>query len=271
MKEHPITLSEREVHGILKHHSWRFPQSQIRRPLRPQPPVFNGRWYQRKPGDVWYDKKRDAHQWHFVSPSGKENTIAPIRVPYVVGDHLWVKETYADVHPLQIAEGRYSQKSPAGIPGPPGVTYRTIYRADGEYPPIWHAQGHPYRALKTDDPIALKCDPKGVEYGWNNLVCMPRHASRLFLVVTAIRIERLQDIREEDAMSQGCGTALRAQLFGVSDDDAEPLNGLLEPSYRNAFASYWDAIYGKAGQGWTANPWVRVTEFAAVATDTFDV
>src|SRR3569832_2459796 len=48
------------------------------------------------------------------------------------GDLLWVRETWAQQHPLAIQDGRFSLPGEAGIPGPPPVNYRVIYRAHGE-------------------------------------------------------------------------------------------------------------------------------------------
>lgn len=93
---------------------------------------------------------------------------------------------------------------------------------------------------------------------------MSRSDSRIYLQALTIRAEPLQTISEADARSEGVGTALRAQLYGVADDKAVPLNGELRPSYRNAFATLWDGLNGQCGYSWDTNPWVWVVEFRRV-------
>lgn len=201
----------------------------------------------------------------------KHNIVVPNGTPYYAdkvgavpcpygapGDWLWVRETWADVHPLQ-AEGRYSQPGQAGIPGPPPVGYRTVYRADGEYPPIWHnrGEGHPYRVLSTTDDLALKHFPQGVEFGWEPSIHMPRWASRITLEITGVRVERVQDISEADAKAEGAP---------IGYYERETLDGLeaVPTDRRGGFRALWDSINGQRGYGWQANPWVWVVEFRKV-------
>lgn len=177
--------------------------------------------------------------------------------PYgIPGDRLWVRETWEQVHPLQIEEGRYSQKGYAGIPGPPPVNYRAIYRADGEYPPIYSLGGEPwpYRSLEPFERNGLQAfvdHPR-----WTPSVHMPRWASRITLEITDVRVERLQDISEADALAEGI------VHFGdggfVSDNDgrhygADPIE---------SYAALWESING--ADSWAANPWVWVIEFRRV-------
>ena len=154
------------------------------------------------------------------------------------GDLLYVREGFEQVHPLQVAEGRYSQEGQAGIPGPPGITYRVIYRADGEYPGIHHngGKGWPYRELCTE-----KCSHGEGEQGyvgWGPSMFMPRWASRLTLQVKSVRVERLNDIGQGDACAEGAPAP------------HEPIGW---------YSELWESINGKGS--WAANPWVWVVEF----------
>lgn len=73
---------------------------------------------------------------------------------------------------------------------------------------------------------------------------MPRWASRITLLVKAVREERLQDITEGGVFAEGCI---------VSDEtDQRPFV---------VFAALWDSIYKKDGQRWSDNPLVKVTDF----------
>lgn len=77
---------------------------------------------------------------------------------------------------------------------------------------------------------------------------MPRHLSRLTLIVTATKIERLQEISEEDAVVEGAElkeTARRHLIWHAS--------------YRAAFAALWNSLHGLAS--WDANPEVVALTF----------
>ncbi|MNV94379.1 hypothetical protein D3C71_1891680 [compost metagenome] len=78
---------------------------------------------------------------------------------------------------------------------------------------------------------------------------MPRDCSRITLEITGVRVERLQDINEDDAANEGVATWAP---------------GALSPDSLNADASdqfrwLWNSINGP--ESWSANPWVWVVEF----------
>lgn len=81
---------------------------------------------------------------------------------------------------------------------------------------------------------------------WRPSIRMPRCASRIQLAVTDVRVERVQDISEEDCVAEG--------ISGNPWHDE-----MLEP-----FAEFWDSINRKRGYGWDANPFVWVVEFEVV-------
>ncbi|MCT8345122.1 MULTISPECIES: hypothetical protein [Photorhabdus] len=120
----------------------------------------------------WWMKDAETHQPRRVScPFGK------------TGDRLWVRETfqgpfvdYNDSHDLF--------KNPESYQKPENC----IYRADcGQYPSFYDA----------DDNL---------RQGWRAAIHMPRWASRITLEITDIRVERLNEISEEDAIAEGCYT-----------------------------------------------------------------
>lgn len=85
---------------------------------------------------------------------------------------------------------------------------------------------------------------------------MPRWASRITLEITAVRVERLQDISEADAISEG--------IERQGDDwrnYGNPFDCCLRP--RTSYATLWAAIHGRGS--WDANPWVWVIQFKPVA------
>jgi len=139
------------------------------------------------------------------------------------GDRLWVRETWAQ---------NWNQLSDTRM----DLSY--VYRADGET-----------RALDN-----------GTELPWRPSIHMTRAASRIDLEVTGIRVERLQDIGEEDAKAEGCE---RAAETTYDDDRLNAECGYFPPSsYAHGYRLLWQSING-AGS-WAANPWVWVVEFRRV-------
>ncbi len=84
---------------------------------------------------------------------------------------------------------------------------------------------------------------------WVPSIHMPREACRILLEITAVRVERLNDISDGDAISEGCITADMKSGDCVAD----------------AFARLWASIYGV--DSWNANPWVWVIEFRRVEVE----
>jgi hypothetical protein len=156
------------------------------------------------------------------------------------GDLLWVRETWGQFHPVAMQPGRYFQQGEAGIPGPPGVPYNVLYRADGETMPIWHSVGWPYRSQEPD-ALDTKHFPKGVETGWESPIHCPRKWSRLTLEVTGVKIERLQAITHEDAECEGVRCDMTSWGF------------------REHFADLWKRLHG--ADSWDANPEIVALTF----------
>lgn len=174
------------------------------------------------------------------------------------GNRLWVRETWQDVHPVQVID-RYSQPGRAGITCQPGVNYQTIYRADGDYPVVYHTHQHPYRSLEPDPAHGLLSPAESGWTGWTPSIHMPRWASRILLEITSVRVERLQDISEEQIQAEGIG----GHEFGCRqpyDQDGAPLCDCGSISYEESFQRLWNST----GGDWNANPWVWVVEFKRV-------
>lgn len=86
---------------------------------------------------------------------------------------------------------------------------------------------------------------------------MPREAARIFLRVTNVRVERVQDITPYDAWLEGC-------RLGNSFPWEEHIPELQQQCRDIVFRDLWDSINAKRGYGWETNPWVFVYEFERV-------
>lgn len=96
--------------------------------------------------------------------------------------------------------------------------------------------------------LLYAADGNGPYGKWTPSIHMPRWASRLTLEITGVRVERLRDLSEDDAKSEGI---------------TPPYGGVLPGwQYRINFRDLWMSIYG--ADNWEANPWVWVIEFKVV-------
>jgi hypothetical protein len=121
---------------------------------------------------------------------------------------------------------------------------------------------------------------------WRPSIHMPRWASRITLEVKGVRVERLQDISEDDARAEGCkarpspgpwwqgyrdfgdGELIHQQAIGETAPDwmiepkKMPATPWLDRSARDGFRSIWMGLHGPGA--WEANPWVWVVSFERV-------
>lgn len=85
---------------------------------------------------------------------------------------------------------------------------------------------------------------------------MPRWASRIDLEVTGVRVERLQDISEADAMAEGIRCTGQCSYWW------DGMQGDPHRTAADAFRALWESINGP--DSWTANPWVWVVELRRI-------
>lgn len=98
---------------------------------------------------------------------------------------------------------------------------------------------------------------------WTPSIHMPRWASRIQLEVTGVRVQRVQDISEEDAIAEGI-TPIAPGYEDIMWSQFVTENKIAttrEPI--EAFEILWDSINAKRGHIWASNPWVWVIEFEA--------
>lgn len=106
-----------------------------------------------------------------------------------------------------------------------------------------------YRATEPEPHIVTEkqFDDGDDHTRWKPSIHMPRWASRLMLEITGVRVERLQDISEEDASAEGCFTP------EASYAQNGPRAGMINYKW------IWQSINGEAS--WNANPWVWALTF----------
>lgn len=108
--------------------------------------------------------------------------------------------------------------------------------------------GHPI-SLNSNKQYVFRADKiaesgfKNDSHIWHPSIHMPKEAARIWLKVTDVRVERLQDMTDDDAEAEGCFDYTSTAL---------------------GFPNVWDSIIKKSdldSYGWNANPWVFVIEF----------
>jgi hypothetical protein len=148
-----------------------------------------------------------------------------VKCPYgEPGDRLWVRETWS---------ADFANHYPYD---------RVWYAADSD-------RAHDIEIRDGVKGIYSPESREFVPFRWRPSIHMPRAASRTDLEITRVRVERLQDISEEDAEAEGVDF-----LRHVPDAD-ETL------SARDLYRILWDSINEARGFGWSTNPWVWVVEF----------
>lgn len=138
------------------------------------------------------------------------------RLPYQQGDILYVRETW-----------------------------QFLYELDDNEQPV-EETGKYYYAATDITLFNTYIDENGVKHDyvpWRPSIHMPKEAARIWLKVTDVRVERLQDMTDDDAEAEGCFDYTSTAL---------------------GFPDVWDSTIKKSDldrYGWDANPWVWVIEF----------
>ena len=153
-----------------------------------------------------------------------------------IGDRLWVRETWANTE-----RGDLLSK--------PLI-------------PFYYNKAIAYKADCDKEVFSLggNYTPREYDFKWHPSIHMPRWASRITLEITNIRLERVQDITEEDARAEGVERQkdglykdylLREHVSGCSTSEA-------------SFQTLWESINAKRGFGWGKNLWVWAIGFQRV-------
>ena len=162
------------------------------------------------------------------------------KMPYRVGDILYVRETW----------GIHSMKNY-------GKRVKFLFKAGA----IKELREVALSESRYDDMLKYS-----FKNGWQPSLFMPKEAARVFLEVTNVRVERLQEITEEQAIKEGCsGIECKKPNNYNSDECCGYCNnsGYIEPPQLE-FLYLWDSTLNKEQlelYGWDNNPWVWVIEF----------
>ena len=158
-------------------------------------------------------------EWHSVSKGG--NIVNIQKLPYAEGTELWVREAFADT---------------VGM----GFDKRYHYAAD----------------VKPDS----ESDQIRKDYGvkWKPSIHMPRAASRITLRVTAVKVERLQDISDEDALAEGVAVAVNP----IAGQDIDIDGNYWPGGPKRMYSDLWNSINGPGS--WDRNDWVAAYSFERV-------
>lgn len=211
VREKPILFSAPMVKAILNG-----TKTQTRRIIKPQPPKEFDALYGGINGPFWMRTGAEHEDsWPPQYPNGRGFLPCPYGAP---SHELFVKETWR-------TKSQWDGLKPSELPiaNEFMVSPFIAYDADG-----------PSRELHG------KTRPS---------IFMPRWASRITLEIESVRVERLQDISEEDAIAEGC------------KDWMEPWRpGSL--SARVLYSKLWESINGPGS--WAKNPWVWALNFKRV-------
>ena len=175
--------------------------------------------------DFWTTQSMDGD--HICFQFGWHGRIhSSINCPYgVPGDRLWVREAYHNDFEHD----------------------RIFYKADADSDGIVGYEVSGAGGFGGGIGTAIIND-------WKPSIHMPRWASRLNLIVTGVRVERVQEITDADSMAEGVGAGEPPDYVWIKGRAI------------NKFRTLWNLINDKRGFGWDENPWVWVVEFEKEAT-----
>lgn len=189
---------------------------------------------------------------HGVETAQRERVALATRCPYgQAGDLIWVKERHAFLDVVKSAMSQFTL-------------------GDGKVgPDVWnlcieYCDGTENGAKKVEGARPKQTRERG-ETGWRPSIYTPRWASRITLEITGTRVERLQDISEDDAVAEGVFRKIGTHPLG---DVVETYDGAGELIYaaptqaREEYRRLWQSINGPGS--WAANPWVWVVSFRRI-------
>jgi hypothetical protein len=182
--------------------------------------------------EVATDEKTGAKGIIIINEEGGHSRDGYYNPPYW-DDILWVRETW--------------RVSAVGIAG--SEEFAQINYSTGDFMSI---------GINNEQSLCYTTKSK-----WQSPYFFPRKAARLFLEVKSIRLERLQEISEEDAKAEGAGICTWFRPYKRDEGESICFNNEV-PTRKAAFFNLWDSINAKRGYSWESNPWVWVYEFMRI-------
>lgn len=225
MREFPIIFSAAMVKAILEGN-----KTQTRRIVNPQPP------FDCADDEVLVEYDGCMGYPAMVASWEGESEIHNVKFPYgVKGDILWVRENYLK---------------------PPFITEKMLRDGADTWPKF------DYSASCSEVEIE-----QYKEWGWKHKpsIHMPKIACRIFLKIKSIRVEKLQEICESDAIAEGVNKSDIPNKFEHYSPELSFNKNDLELGYpythsaKASFRTLWKSIYGQ--NQWDVNPFVWVIEF----------
>ena len=219
----PIIMSTEDVRALLDGR-----KTMVRLAIKPQPTHwYNGeRVYDKDSivGPEFYapvrvDKNGEQYPGKEVYGIYSDDGGYGCKAPCQPGDVLYVRETWKP-EDYQLIDGVWS--------------CAIVYKVGGLNGRVHWPEG--------SDSIYDLC------LVWHSPVAMPREAARLFLRVTDVRVERVQDISEEDAKAEG--------VYAKDNGSGS--------AYRSGYRELWNKLNKKRGHDWYTNDWVWVIRFERV-------
>ncbi len=201
-------------------------KTQTRRVIKPQP-IHD-------PDGSW---RMEMHPRFGFNSEKTMRDMLPFHCPYgEPGDRLWVKETFG-VHDKIIS-------CPNDLPN--------IRNRGGIYHPVVHFAGKELYAWGMYGPPHRRSGR-----------FMPKSATRIWLDIINVRVERVQEILKDDAKAEGISNLWEWNKTRYAEHPEHFVRGVLNPYVAN-YSVLWDEINAKRGFGWDVNPWVWVIEFKKV-------
>lgn len=220
-KEHPILFTSESIRSILSGR-----KTQTRRIIKHHSPV--------------YDKPENIAEYKFVEFDGKQvqfrdslGLISPIKCPYgEVGNILWIKEAWTQWDCIGCRRNENTCACSSNefferFPHYKEITYKATYK-----------------------------ELEGIDIAkWHSPLFMPKEYSRIKLEITNIKVERVQDISEEDAMGEGMRDSRGFNMMPSYTS---------ENHYKLKFKKLWDFIHRKDEFNWELNSWIWAIEFKRI-------
>lgn len=173
-------------------------------------------------GEPHWEIVKRGRNFYINEWSTDKSKLHPIKCPYgQPGDWIWVQETFAIT-----------------------ADSRIFYRATAKESEIYEWEFLTNKILS-----------------WSRSIHMPKRAARIWLKITEVWVERLQEISEENARAEGivdagCVNCGKNEPCGCSDPKPDPID---------SFIRQWNSINSKKpGCSWEDNPWVFVVSFKRI-------